>query len=91
MLNCNLVATHINQDPKMRVAHYVWMGELMTGQTVKFGSFSHAIPSDKTFIGMLLTPRASIPITLMYIPFEVYGHSPTYTGSVAYDAYFICV
>lgn len=90
-LNSNLAAAYINQDLRMRIAHYVWSGELIAKQTTKFGSFDYAIPSDKTFMGMLLTPRANVPVTLMYIPFEVYGYSPTYTGPVLYDAYIFYV
>ena len=47
------------------------------------------IPSGCTFIGMLLTPRCTVDITLSHYDRNVYGTSKDFTGDIYYDAMII--
>lgn len=71
----------------LKLIHFYWYGDVIAGQTVDLGSF--ATPSGYKFMGMLLTPRASLHISLAYLNSHVYAYSEKFTGEMYYDALMI--
>lgn len=69
----------------------MWSGTVISGQTVKFGSFGENIPAGKVLIGAIFTPRSTLDIVITYDPlnYYVYGYSSCYNGSINYDALLI--
>ena len=75
--------------PSVKVIHHEWYGDAIAGRTVEFGSFQDSIPSGYRFVGMLLTPKATVHISLSYYGYSIYGYSETFTGKVYYDVLMI--
>ena len=71
----------------VKLMYFKWYGNAIAGQTVEFGSFS--VPSGYNFVGMLLTPHASLHISMSYLNNHIYAYSETYTGEVHYDVLMI--
>ena len=66
-----ILGTFINQNQDIRINHYVWSGDLVAGKTATLGTF--ALPDGATqLVGMLLTPRGSVHISLMWDGRTVY-------------------
>ena len=84
-LNSKILGTFINQNQDIRINHYVWSGDLVAGKTATLGTF--ALPDGASqLVGMLLTPRGSVHISLMWDGRTVYAYSETFTGHFSYDA-----
>lgn len=88
-LNGKLTNAFVNSSPNIKIAYYTWSGHVVGGTTTDFGRFDHVIPSGCTFIGMLLTPRCTVDITLSHYDRNVYGTSKDFTGDIYYDAMII--
>lgn len=84
-----LTNAFVNSSPNIKIAYYIWTGHVVGGTTTDFGRFDHVIPSGCTFIGMLLTPRCTVDITLSHYDRNVYGTSKDFTGDIYYDAMII--
>lgn len=88
-VNGKLTNAFVNSSPNIKIAYYIWTGHVVGGTTTDFGRFDHVIPSGCTFIGMLLTPRCTVDITLSHYDRNVYGTSKDFTGDIYYDAMII--
>ncbi len=88
-LNGKLTNAFVNSSPNIKIAYYTWSGHVVGGTTTDFGRFDHVIPGGCTFIGMLLTPRCTVDITLSHYNTNIYGTSKDFTGDIYYDAMII--
>lgn len=88
-LNGKLTNAFVNSSPNIKIAYYTWSGHVVGGTTINFGRFDHVIPDGCTFIGMLLTPRCTVDITLSHYGTDIYGTSKDFTGDIYYDALII--
>ncbi len=79
----------VNSSPNIKIAYYTWQGHVVGGTTTDLGRFDHVIPDGCTFVGMLLTPRCTIDITLSYYGTDIYATSKDFTGDIYYDALII--
>lgn len=84
-INSNLELVD-NVLPSVKLIHYQWSGNVIAGKTVEFGSFQDSIPIGYEFVGMLLTPKSTVHISMSYYGYSIYGYSETFTGRVYYDA-----
>ena len=84
-----LTNAFVNSSPNIKIAYYTWSGHVVGGTTINFGRFDHVIPDGCTFIGMLLTPRCTVDITLSHYGTDIYGTSKDFTGDIYYDALII--
>ena len=85
LLNSNLESVE-DALPSVKLQHHEWYGNVIAGQTVEFGSFQDSIPSGYSFVGMLLTPKATVHISMSYYGYSIFAYSETFTGKVYYDA-----
>lgn len=88
-VNSKLNNSFINNDTNICVNYYKWSGHVSGGTTEKFGTIDHVIPDGYTLMGMFLTPRCTVDITLSYFGTGVYGTSKDFTGYIDYDALLI--
>ena len=88
-LNGKLTNAFVNSSPNIKIAYYTWSGHVVCGTTTDLGRFDHVIPDGCTFVGMLLTPRCTIDITLSHYGTDIYATSKDFTGDIYYDALII--
>jgi hypothetical protein len=88
-VNSKLTNAFVNSSPNIKIAYYTWSGHVVGGTTTNFGRFDHVIPDGCTFIGMLLTPRCTVDITLSHYATDIYGTSKDFTGDIYYDVLII--
>lgn len=88
-LNSKLTNAFVNSSPNIKIAYYTWSGHVVGGTTTNLGRFDHVIPDGCTFIGMLLTPRCTVDITLSHYGTDIYGTSKDFTGDIYYDVLII--
>ncbi len=88
-VNGKLTNAFVNSSPNIKIAYYTWSGHVVGGTTTNFGRFDHVIPNGCTFIGMLLTPRCTVDITLSHYGTDIYGTSKDFTGDIYYDVLII--
>lgn len=88
-LNGKLENAFVNSSPNIKIAYYTWPGHVVGGTTTDLGKFDHVIPDGCTFVGMLLTPRCTIDITLSHYGTDIYATSKDFTGDIYYDALII--
>lgn len=88
-VNSKLTNAFVNSSPNIKIACYTWSGHVVGGTTTNFGRFDHVIPDGCTFIGMLLTPRCTVDITLSHYGTDIYGTSKDFTGDIYYDVLII--
>lgn len=84
-----LTNAFVNSSPNIKIAYYTWYGHVVGGTTTNLGRFDHVIPDGCTFIGMLLTPRCTVDITLSHYGTDIYGTSKDFTGDIYYDVLII--
>lgn len=84
-----LTNAFVNSSPNIKIAYYTWSGHVVGGTTTNLGRFDHVIPDGCTFIGMLLTPRCTVDITLSHYGTDIYGTSKDFTGDIYYDVLII--
>lgn len=65
------------------IIYYTFSGNVISGSTVDFGVV--IIPAGKIFVGMVVTPRATVPIIMTHYNNHVFAHSLSYTGPIYYD------
>lgn len=88
-LNGKLTNAFVNSSPNIKIAYYTWSGHVVGGTTTDLGRFDHVIPDGCTFVGMLLTPRCTIDITLSHYGTDIYATSKDFTGDIYYDVLII--
>ena len=88
-LNGKLTNAFVNSSTNIKIAYYTWAGHVVGGTTTDLGRFDHVIPDGCTFVGMLLTPRCTIDITLSHYGTDIYATSKDFTGDIYYDALII--
>lgn len=88
-LNGKLTNAFVNSSPNIKIAYYTWSGHVVGGTTTDLGRFDYVIPDGCTFVGMLLTPRCTIDITLSHYGTDIYATSKDFTGDIYYDALII--
>lgn len=88
-VNSKLTNAFVNSSPNIKIAYYTWSGHVVGGTTTDLGRFDHVIPDGCTFVGMLLTPRCTIDITLSHYGTDIYATSKDFTGDIYYDALII--
>lgn len=88
-VNGKLENAFVNSSPNIKIAYYTWPGHVVGGTTTDLGKFDHVIPDGCTFVGMLLTPRCTIDITLSHYGTDIYATSKDFTGDIYYDALII--
>ncbi|MFR3206431.1 MAG: hypothetical protein ACLTOO_12685 [Oscillospiraceae bacterium] len=88
-LNGKLTNAFVNSSTNIKIAYYTWPGHVVGGTTTDLGRFDHVIPDGCTFVGMLLTPRCTIDITLSHYGTDIYATSKDFTGDIYYDALII--
>lgn len=88
-VNSKLTNAFVNSSPNIKIAYYTWSGHVVGGTTTNLGRFDHVIPDGCTFIGMLLTPRCTVDITLSHYGTDIYGTSKDFTGDIYYDVLII--
>lgn len=88
-VNGKLTNAFVNSSPNIKIAYYTWSGHVVGGTTTNLGRFDHVIPDGCTFIGMLLTPRCTVDITLSHYGTDIYGTSKDFTGDIYYDVLII--
>lgn len=88
-LNGKLTNAFVNSSTNIKIAYYTWLGHVVGGTTTDLGRFDHVIPDGCTFVGMLLTPRCTIDITLSHYGTDIYATSKDFTGDIYYDALII--
>lgn len=84
-----LTNAFVNSSTNIKIAYYTWLGHVVGGTTTDLGRFDHVIPDGCTFVGMLLTPRCTIDITLSHYGTDIYATSKDFTGDIYYDALII--
>lgn len=84
-----LTNAFVNSSTNIKIAYYTWAGHVVGGTTTDLGRFDHVIPDGCTFVGMLLTPRCTIDITLSHYGTDIYATSKDFTGDIYYDALII--
>lgn len=84
-----LTNAFVNSSPNIKIAYYTWSGHVVGGTTTDLGRFDHVIPDGCTFVGMLLTPRCTVDITLSHYGTDIYATSKDFTGDIYYDALII--
>lgn len=89
ILTGKLTNAFVNSSPNIKIAYYTWSGHVVGGTTTNLGRFDHVIPDGCTFIGMLLTPRCTVDITLSHYGTDIYGTSKDFTGDIYYDVLII--
>ena len=72
--------------PSIKLISHRWYGTVISGQTVDFGSFQDSIPSGYSFVGMFLTPKATVHISMSYYDYNIFAYSENFTGKIYYDA-----
>lgn len=87
--NGKLTNAFVNSSTNIKIAYYTWLGHVVGGTTTDLGRFDHVIPDGCTFVGMLLTPRCTIDITLSHYGTDIYATSKDFTGDIYYDALII--
>ena len=87
--NGKLTNAFVNSSTNIKIAYYTWAGHVVGGTTTDLGRFDHVIPDGCTFVGMLLTPRCTIDITLSHYGTDIYATSKDFTGDIYYDALII--
>lgn len=85
-LNGKLTNSFINYDQRIRLAIYTWNGNVVGGSTVCFGSIENYIPNGHVLVGLFLTPRCTVDITMSYYYTQIYATSKDFTGEIYYDA-----
>ena len=88
-VNGKLTNAFVNNSPNIKIACYTWSGHVVGGTTTDLGRFDHVIPDGCTFVGMLLTPRCTIDITLSHYGTDIYATSKDFTGDIYYDVLII--
>lgn len=88
-VNSKLTNAFVNSSPNIKIDYYTWSGHVVGGTTTNLGRFDHVIPDGCTFIGMLLTPRCTVDITLSHYGTDIYGTSKDFTGDIYYDVLII--
>ena len=88
-VNGKLTNAFVNSSPNIKIAYYTWTGHVVGGTTTDLGRFDHVIPDGCTFVGMLLTPRCTVDITLSHYGTDIYATSKDFTGDIYYDALII--
>ena len=81
-----LTNSFINYDQRIRLAIYTWNGNVVGGSTVCFGSIENYIPNGHVLVGLFLTPRCTVDITMSYYYTQIYATSKDFTGEIYYDA-----
>lgn len=90
-LNGKLANSFINYDQKIRLAIYTWNGNVVGGSTVCFGSIENYIPKGHVLVGLFLTPRCTVDITMSYYYTQIYATSKDFTGEIYYDALLVFI
>jgi hypothetical protein len=85
-VNGKLTNSFINYDQRIRLAIYTWNGNVVGGSTVCFGSIENYIPNGHVLVGLFLTPRCTVDITMSYYYTQIYATSKDFTGEIYYDA-----
>lgn len=81
-----LANSFINYDQRIRLAIYTWNGNVVGGSTVCFGSIENYIPNGHVLVGLFLTPRCTVDITMSYYYTQIYAASKDFSGEIYYDA-----
>lgn len=90
-VNGKLANSFINYDQKIRLAIYTWNGNVVGGSTVCFGSIENYIPKGHVLVGLFLTPRCTVDITMSYYYTQIYATSKDFTGEIYYDALLVFI
>lgn len=90
-LNGKLANSFINYDQRIRLAIYTWNGNVVGGSTVCFGSIENYIPNGHVLVGLFLTPRCTVDITMSYYYTQIYAASKDFTGEIYYDALLVFI
>lgn len=85
-VNSNLENAFVNNNPRIKMAYYTWSGHVVGGQSVNFGTIDHIIPVGCSLVGLFLTPRCTVHISISYYNFSIFAYSESYTGDIYYDA-----
>lgn len=85
-VNGNLENAFVNNNPRIKMAYYTWSGHVVGGQSVNFGTIDHIIPVGCSLVGLFLTPRCTVHISISYYNFSIFAYSENYTGDIYYDA-----
>lgn len=85
-LNGKLENAFVNNNPRIKMAYYTWSGHVVGGQSVNFGTIDHIIPVGCSLVGLFLTPRCTVHISISYYNFSIFAYSENYTGDIYYDA-----
>lgn len=86
-----LANSFINYDQRIRLAIYTWNGNVVGGSTVCFGSIENYIPNGHVLVGLFLTPRCTVDITMSYYYTQIYAASKDFTGEIYYDALLVFI
>lgn len=85
-VNGKLTNSFINYDQRIRLAIYTWNGNVVGGSTVCLESIENYIPNGHVLVGLFLTPRCTVDITMSYYYTQIYATSKDFTGEIYYDA-----
>lgn len=85
-VNSKLENAFVNNNPRIKMAYYTWSGHVVGGQSVNFGTIDHIIPVGCSLVGLFLTPRCTVHISISYYNFSIFAYSENYTGDIYYDA-----
>lgn len=87
--NSNLLKCHVNGSANYEILYFRWCGTVTAGQTVDFGNFFDNIPTGKSLVGLFLTPKCTIHISMSYYDYNVFAYSESYSGEIYYDVLMI--
>lgn len=90
-LNGKLANSFINYDQRIRLSIYTWNGNVVGGSTVCFGSIDTYIPDGYVLVGLFLTPKCTVDITMSYYYTQIYATSKDFTGEIYYDALLVFI
>lgn len=90
-VNSKLANSFINYDQRIRLSIYTWNGNVVGGSTVCFGSIDTYIPDGYVLVGLFLTPKCTVDITMSYYYTQIYATSKDFTGEIYYDALLVFI
>lgn len=90
-VNGKLANSFINYDQRIRLSIYTWNGNVVGGSTVCFGSIDTYIPDGYVLVGLFLTPKCTVDITMSYYYTQIYATSKDFTGEIYYDALLVFI
>lgn len=90
-VNGKLANSFINYDQRIRLSIYTWNGNVVGGSTVCFGPIDTYIPDGYVLVGLFLTPKCTVDITMSYYYTQIYATSKDFTGEIYYDALLVFI